>query len=131
MGKVDLHDAIVMRNNGYTFEQIGKHFGVSRQNVSQLFNQKRLPRRRRNEIYAEVPYVGLHELFKNDPRLTAAKLSRIMYRGNGSINARSHENKIIGLCRGEAPLIPIYAIKRLIEYSGMTFEYLFKEREEP
>lgn len=122
---------LCLRQQGKTYQEIGDLFGVTRQRVYDIINHEhKYKGRLRKSTYdiEKIKYKGLYELFKKDLTLTTYKLGKIIF-GKENISS-SYRSKIIPLLEKEKEVnLKIKQIKNLIEYSGMTFEELFQERE--
>lgn len=115
---------IVLREQGKTYQEIGDIYGVSKQRVEEViknaekrFNGERI--RKNSTNIEKIVYKGIYDLFYKDCTMTATKLARIVGHDKGTV-----EN----LIKGTNARFTIKGIKRLIDFSGMTFEELFEPR---
>lgn len=126
MGRVYMPTAYKMREDGCTYEQIARYFGVTKQRIHALFvqnEQKGLKKRKRgSSIYKEVPFKGFRLWFETDEKLTVPVIARIMY-GNSD---KTKSNKVSRLIKGENVMITINQLNNLLSASGMTYEQLFE-----
>lgn len=116
---------IVLREQGKTYQEIGDMFGVSKQSVEESIKnaEERLNngvRIRKNSVNIEkIVYKGIYDLFYKDRTMTVSKLARIVGHDKGTVK---------NLIEGTNARIAIKGIKRLTDFSGMTFEELFELR---
>lgn len=115
---------IVLREQGKTYQEIGDIYGVSKQRVEEAiknaenrFNGKRI--RKNSANIEKIIYKGIYDLFYKDCTMTISKIARIVGHDKGTV-----EN----LIKGANARFTIKGIKRLIDFSGMTFEELFELR---
>jgi hypothetical protein len=124
VGKIDKELAIQMRREGRTYEEIGKHFGVSKQGVHDLLNRN--PKARKDcKTIDLIPYKGLYEFMVANETMTIARLTKIMFgyqKSSATANVRSF------LC-GRNTSFPKSVYDNLIAHTGMTYEQLFEPRE--
>lgn len=120
-----LRGMINMRLNGHTLQQIGDHFGVLKQCVQQKLasfcgtTDKR--KNRKSDLEALCIYPNLFDwLIEN--RIKLYELSDIC--GIQSKNTMSIRKKLIGERN-----FKISEIRKLLQYSGKTFEFLFFTKE--
>lgn len=116
---------ITLREEGKTYEEIGKMFGVTKQAVEisirqaeQTFESNRL--RKYTFKCDDIVYQGLYDVFDNDITMTVSKLSKILGVSRPTVKRM--------LCTGTNTKLPINTIQKLIEYSGKSFEELFAPR---
>lgn len=116
-----------MRNEGYTFQEIGKEFGVSRQNVQQMLSGAKTRYVRNNRIRSRIVYKGVFEYFTANPEMNFTDFTRKIYCTN-----YSNSRQVVGLIRflrGENVSLPIWIYKRICNVCGGTFEEVFEHRE--
>lgn len=116
-----------MRADGKTYKEIAEHFGSSKQYIYQLMHRAGYTRRYQRDI-DKIRYQGVYELFQNDPRMSFSKFQKLF--SNGNNNEKLYQclrNYVTGKC--DSCTVTINNIKNVTEATGMTFEYLFKERE--
>lgn len=119
--KEKILDLVQMRIDGYTFQEIADKYGVSRQYIHQelsaiVGNAK--PRQK--GIDEKIIYPNLAKwIFEN--RIPKYKLSEIV--GMKSKSTEGIRQKLYGKRN-----FSITEIKKLLEVTGETFEYLFAER---
>lgn len=117
---------IVLREQGKTYQEIGDMFGVSKQSVEEIIKnaEKRFNngvKIRKNSVNIEkIVYKGIYDLFYKDRTMTVSKLARIVGYDKGTIK---------NLIEGTNARITIKGVKKLTDFSGMTFEELFELRE--
>lgn len=119
---------------GLTLEEIGKRVGLSKQRVSQIINKGKskedIYRKRKGTMYFEkIRFQGIYELFKNDYTMSYYKFGFVVVRDRADQRnlAEKWKNFLTGYTNDIE--LRISWINSLIEYSGMTYEYLFKPRE--
>ena len=113
-------ELLQMRNEGKTYEEIAKEFGVTRQAVWGYLGQKR----RNQSIYDNIPFQGLYEIFRDNPGLTINRFVLQALHKNDKTTQARYWNL---LTRKEAAF-KISEIKKILEHTGLTFEQLFAER---
>lgn len=134
MYKVDWEEAIKMRRAGASYKEIADRFGASRQwihskMIKLLPNEK--DRRRGAEIYNNIALPGMRKLFAENPRLTIAGMRRIIFMGTMNAGTTHKQTELIRrMINGKDVKITIDAIRRLLDFSGMTFEELFGREED-
>lgn len=117
---------IVLREQGKTYQEIGDMFGVSKQSVEEIIKnaEKRFNngvKIRKNSVNIEkIVYKGIYDLFYKDRTMTVSKLARIVGYDKGTVK---------NLIEGTNARITIKGVKKLTDFSGMTFEELFELRE--
>lgn len=117
---------IVLREQGKTYQEIGDMYGVSKQSVEKTIKnaENRINngvRIRKNSVNIEkIVYKGIYDLFYKDRTMTISKLARIVGYDNSTLK---------NLIEGTNAKITIKGIKKLTDFSGMTFEELFELRE--
>lgn len=116
-----------MRNEGYTFQEIGKEFGVSRQSVQQMLSGAKARYVRNNRIRSQIVYKGIFNFFTANPEMTFPKFTRKIYYPD-CIN-RAQTVKMMRFLRGENVSLPIWIYKRICSVCGETFEEVFELRE--
>lgn len=118
----NVNQMIEMRKQGKSYIEIGEKFGISRQRVHQLLGG----RVRKDSVNIEkIKYVGIYELFQNDPSMTYARLTRIMCNTSDE-TIKERIRRVVQ--RSEQCTLTINEINNLIAYTGKTFEELFEVR---
>lgn len=120
-GIVDIDDAVQMRLDGSTFQEIGQKYGVSRQAVFDLFARHRITPRRYTRIYQNIPYKGLRDFVQANPNMS---LSALTYLICGSAGKAAVE-RTRRLLKGCDCTLSLSQIRRLESKSGMSFDELF------
>lgn len=117
-----------MRKEGYTFQEIGKEFGVSKQDVHQILNNTKTRYVRNNRIRSQIVYKGVFEYFTANPEMNFTDFTRKIY----CTNYRNNKQVVglIRLLRGENVSLPLRVYKRICAVCGRTFEEVFERREE-
>lgn len=116
---------IVLREQGKTYQEIGDMYGVSKQSVEEIVKnaEKRFNdgvRIRKNSVNIEkIVYKGIYDLFYKDRTMTISKLARIVGHDKSTLK---------NLIEGKNARITIKGVKKLTDFSGMTFEELFELR---
>lgn len=107
-----------MKLDGFTYEEIGEKFGLSRQRVHQILSIGE------TKIKINLDYVIYPGLKKwmEDNTINASALQRIMYKNGNTGRAKQ---KLSGEVK-----FNIHDIKKIIKASGLTFEELFFTDEE-
>lgn len=122
--KVDVIKAKEMLNNGVTFTDVAKHFGVSKQRIHQMLGKQKLscvvrgtkgmiyPNLKRWMIENEVTYKDLLErMGLSSCNVANTRLSKQLKKHEG-------EKESIGL--------RIDQIRKILEITGMSFEECFE-----
>ena len=109
-----------MRLEGKSYQAISDRFGVSRQYVYRLIGQQCKSEPYRN---VNVPYTGLKK-WMNESNYSVAKLAR----ESGCTNNHSYVT-IISYLQG-SPRMDIDSIRKIIRFTGLTFEEAFGETEQ-
>ena len=113
-----------MRRAGYTYEQIGKELGVSKQRVHFLIGAQA---RRVDSDVEKIVYQGVYDLFKSDPQMSFPRFTRIFY-GGAYVN-RSQVVRIKRFCTGQTDsLLSIEQINSVCDYIGKPYEEIFRLR---
>ena len=113
-------ELLKMRDEGKTYEEIAKEFGVTRQAVWGVLGHCR----KNQSLYDNIPYQGFYEIFKTNPQLTIGRFILTVLHKQG----RSIQQNFTNLLTGKTKLIKIDDIKKISDYTGLTFEQLFAER---
>ena len=116
---------IDLRNEGKTYAEIGEIFGVSRQRVHQAIGKDRI--RKSNLLTEKIKYRGIYDFLESNPQMSVATFIRKSF--GGSV-CRNDYTRAINFFTGEVndTHFTINQIKRLIEFTGKSFEELFEER---
>nr|DAQ30173.1 MAG TPA: Helix-turn-helix XRE-family like protein [Caudoviricetes sp.] len=109
-----------MRLEGKSYQAIADRFGVSRQYVYQLFGQKYKSEPYRN---VNVRYTGLRK-WMNESNYSVAKLAR----ESGCTDNHSYAT-ITSYLQG-SPFMSIDFIRKILGFTGLTFEEAFGEAEQ-
>lgn len=109
-----------MRLEGKSYQNIADRFGVSRQYVYQLIGQQCKSEPYRN---VNVPYTGLKK-WMNESRYSVAELSR----ESGCTDNHS-KGTIASYLKG-SPRMDIDSIRKILRFTGLTFEEAFGEAEQ-
>ena len=119
-----------MRQEGYTLEEIGKKFGVSKQWVYNMVGKGQKHR----AMVEKIIYKGIYELFVNDPKMSLHKLVRIARGkpdGQDCISRNETERYRRFLTgRTDAMIISTWNINNILKYTGKTYEEVFELRTE-
>lgn len=109
-----------MRLEGQSYQAIADRFGVNRQYVYQLFGQKYKSEPYRN---VNVQYTGLRK-WMNELNYSVAKLAR----ESGCMDNHSY-NTSCKYLQG-SPSMSIDSIRKILRFTGLTFEEAFDEVEQ-
>lgn len=109
-----------MRLEGKSYQVIADRFGVSRQYVYQLIGQQCKSEPYRN---VNVPYTGLKK-WMNESRYSVAELSR----ESGCTD--NHSKGTIASYLQGSPRMDIDSIRKILRFTGLTFEEAFGEAEQ-
>lgn len=120
--RVIKEEVIELRNQGKTFREIGEILGVSKQRVYQVCGRLR----KGNANIEKIHFKGIYEFMKENPKISYATLGRVFY-GENITEKELHEFHK-KLPNHNDITCTIGGIKRLIEYTGKTFEELFELR---
>lgn len=122
---IDLDTAVLMRSEGATFEEIGRHFGVTRQCVCQYL-QRHCHTRRESALVDSIPYKGIYAYLMAHPKMT---IPIFTYAVLGSKD-KAAQGKIRRFLTGSpGVMLPKRAYDALIRMTGLGYEELFAERE--
>ena len=108
-----------MRLEGKSYQAIADRFGVSRQYVHQLFGQKYKSEPYRN---VNVQYTGLRK-WMNESNYSVAKLAR-------ESGCTDHSYGTITSYLQGSPRMDIDSIRKILRFTGLTFEEAFGETEQ-
>lgn len=108
-----------MRLEGKSYQAIADRFGVSRQYVHQLFGQKYKSEPYRN---VNVQYTGLRK-WMNESNYSVAKLAR-------ESGCTDHSYGTITSYLQGSPRMDIDSIRKILRFTGLTFEDAFGETEQ-
>ena len=109
-----------MRLEGKSYQAIADRFGVSRQYVYRLIGQQCKSEPYRN---VNVPYTGLKK-WMNESRYSIAELAR----ESGCTDNHSYVT-ITSYLQG-SPRMDIDSIRKILRFTGLTFEEAFGEAEQ-
>lgn len=109
-----------MRLEGKSYQAIADRFGVSRQYVYQLIGQQCKSEPYRN---VNVPYTGLKK-WMNESRYSIAELAR----ESGCTD--NHRYVTITSYLQGSPRMDIDSIRKILRFTGLTFEEAFGETEQ-
>ena len=109
-----------MRLEGKSYQAIADRFGVSRQYVYRLIGQQCKSEPYRN---VNVPYTGLKK-WMNESRYSIAELAR----ESGCTDNHSYVT-ITSYLQG-SPRMDIDSIRKVLRFTGLTFEEAFGEAEQ-
>ena len=109
-----------MRLEGKSYQAIADRFGVSRQYVYQLIGQQCKSEPYRN---VNVPYTGLRK-WMNESNYSVAKLAK----ESGCTDDHSYVT-INSYLQG-SPRMDIDSIRKILRFTGLTFEEAFGETEQ-
>lgn len=117
-------EILELRDQGKTYREIADIFGVTRQRVHEKIGKDRI--RKCNFEIEKIRFKGVYEFLKEHPTLSLIGFIRHM---KGHSVSHAEYEKLKGcLTTDRDSAIKISDIKRLTEYTGMTFEELFAER---
>lgn len=120
---INIDEAIKMRNEGATYEEIGQHFGVSRQRIHTLLGGGDF--KKNAQQYTKIKYKGLKKWFR-ETNTTFSGFARLIGAKNTTAYIRKIQNWLTE--GGERDrTFTIDQIKKMLEVTGMTFEELFEE----
>ena len=118
---INIDEAIKMRDSGATYEEIGEHFGVSRQRIHAALG----PFKKNAQLYTKIKYKGLREWFKETDTSFSGFAKLIGMRAD-SAYVKKIQNWLTDGGDNQRTF-SIDQIKRMLEVTGMTFEELFEE----
>lgn len=103
--------------------EIAKELGVTKQAVNEYIHNKKRVRRTRLALYGDIPYAGLRRFFLDTPGMSTGKFTAAMY------GSPSHTNRqrVARLLHGVDIYVTVPQIKRIIAFTGKSFEELFAE----
>lgn len=107
-------EIVKMRIEGYTMQAIGKKMGVTKQRIHQILNDICMTRGRdktQSYIYPNI------DTWLRDNRKPAYELAKAI-----GVEQSHMSNRL----RGKTPF-KISEIKKILDFTGMTFEEAFKE----
>jgi transcriptional regulator with XRE-family HTH domain len=124
--KHNLAEMMELRAQGLTYEEIGKRFGLSRQRIHGLIGSMRT--RKSNTDIEKIAYEGIYQMFVEDPKMTFAKLARMMSRSKAPGHARTeHIRRMV--TKREDGRFSIDDINNLLRAVGRPYEEVFRVRE--
>lgn len=112
-------EMVRMRQNGATYAEIAKRFGVSKQRVSMILGQA--DGAKFKPFTPERCVYPILRKWPNDNKVSVAELTRRMY-GNASANNHKYVRVIL---RGCSKDIRKPTIDKLIKATGLKYEQLF------
>lgn len=118
---IDIDKAIELRDNGATYEEIGAHFGVSRQRIHAALG----PFKKNAQIYTKIKYKGLKKWFKETDS-SFSQFAKLVGMKSTTAYVRKVQNWLTEGAETERTFT-IEQIKKMLEVTGMTFEELFEE----
>ena len=119
MTKCEKDKINLMREQGKSYQYIADTFGVSRQRIHQILNY---PYNRKNKTATLCIYKGLSEVIY-DRKISVSKLCEATGINTDRVTL-GHKLK------GESDF-KISEIKKILKFTGMTFEECFAEKETP
>lgn len=117
-----------MREEGYSFQEIGNKFGVSRQDVHRNLKHAKTRNVRNDKIRGSIVYKGIFNYFTANPDLNFTEFSRKIYFTDRIDHKRTV--KLKRFLKGENVALPLWIYKRICNVCGGTFEEVFEHREE-
>lgn len=114
MTKEDIITASTMRTNGATFEEIGSHFGVSKQYIHQQLGSD--GKYNKNKHLPKSIYPSIENWFKSTRTGHVSMLE--------ACPTFSHTSVLSSKLHGKRPL-RLDEIREILAYTGMTFEEAF------
>lgn len=114
---VDWKEAGKMLCDGATFSDIAEHFGVSRQYIQTHYTQHK-----RGAKIKNVAYKGINDYIKESGESIGSLGTKLFGAGGGQAGYQKFHNMITGRVKSAK----ISDIRRIIEYTGKTFEELFE-----
>ena len=118
---INIDEVIRMRNEGATYEEIGEHFGVSRQRIHAALG----PFKKNAQLYTKIKYKGLKRWF-NETDTSFSQFARLVGTRSTTASIRKMQNWLSEGGERESSFT-IGQIKKMLEVTGMTFEELFEE----
>lgn len=103
-----------MRMDGYTYAEIGKKWGISKQRVEQILNP-----RKKDKFFKNVKFIGLADWMQKNNRNLKSMTSVI-----GASSLSTFSTKAKGIKNFTLP-----EIKSILNETGMTFEECFKVKD--
>lgn len=114
-----------LRQEGYTLEEIGKRFGVSKQRASVIVKDVRPC----DTNIGRIVYKGIYELFVNDRTMTFFKFACIAIHGKINSHVRRVDmEKFRRLITGKNSYVTLAHINNILEYIGKPYEEVFELR---
>lgn len=114
MTRISISEAKDMRENGYTYSEIGKHFGCSKQRIHQILHSKKATG---EDNFNKFVYKNILSWCRNNEIYTIGKLARAL--GLDCSNA-TLTNKLEG--KNDFTLSEI---KKILNATGMDFDFCF------
>ena len=118
---INIDEVIRMRNEGATYEEIGEHFGVSRQRIHAALG----PFKKNAQLSTKIKYKGLKRWF-NETDTSFSQFARLVGTRSTTASIRKMQNWLSEGGERESSFT-IGQIKKMLEVTGMTFEELFEE----
>lgn len=118
-------EMFAMRLDGYTLQEIGDKYGITRERVRQILTTVACRKANIRKVTENLKYPNLSKWMR-DNDVSMGELWVKM----GNKPANSGTTKISRLLKGDASLgLRMDQIKKILEITGMTFEEAFAEED--
>lgn len=129
MSELREKEIVRLRQQGKTYEEIGKRFGISKQRASAIGSAVlgNTRRRRKSVDTDSIVFDGIYQLFLQDGCMTYARLARIAC-GSNNVNSKRTQ-RFARFLTGEAdPNLSLQEINNILKYIGKPYEEVFAPR---
>lgn len=117
-------EMIKLRERGLSYQKIADIYHISKQRVHQIIGKERV--RKNNTDIERIVYKGIYDFMKENPTISYSALLRKI-RGCETANQVKNFSSFLKNSNDKSRL-SILEIKRLIEFTGKSFEELFERR---
>lgn len=120
----DKKEMLALRERGLSYQEIADIYHISKQRVYQIIGKENV--RRFNADIDKIVYKGIYEFMRDNPSISFSNLHR-------TISSHSTANAVKSFRRfltntTDKGVLTIRQIKRLMEFTGKSFEELFERR---
>lgn len=129
MSELREKEIVRLRQQGKTYEEIGKAFGISKQRASAIGSAVlgNTSKRSKSVDIDDIVFEGIYQLFLHDNTMTYARLGRIA-NNTKSFNSRQ-TSRFCNILKGKTdPALPIHVINNILKYIGKPYEEVFAPR---
>ena len=120
----DKKEMLALRERGLTYQEIADIYHITRQRVHQIIGKENV--RKSNVDIERIVYKGVYEFMRDDPDISYTSLLRAF-----ATNISKDDNRKFARFlqdKSDSGKLTIGQIKRLIKFTGKSFEELFERR---